>query len=313
MSINFGRLLGEGLIAGIGGYANAKGAENVEARKMDQETKLAGMKQASEMAIQKAKQAMARPEISNVHATDDNGNPVDRSLKQNFDPNANDGQGGWTETTLGEAPVPRKPITYHNVINGGNEVTMRDDPNDGSSTAVGAPGPRFNPRVAADPAAAMDLFVQKQSLLDDIKTKAAEAASSAKNKRQALALSDKTAHQFEASLVDPMTGAPAADAKKIRNETYLAKGINPTDYNADEQFRAALVNEHLGALGDDPIAPVTKKSIFSTTQASADSTAKSDKASKGSAENPIDYTPGMPKPPTGSHVRKPDGSVVVVQ
>lgn len=33
----------------------------------------------------------------------------------------------------------------------------------------------------------------------------------------------------------------------------------------------------------------------------------------GSAQNPIPYTPGMSKPPPGTYVRKPDGSVVVVQ
>lgn len=264
IKMDWGNALMGGLLAGIAGYAQEKGQEKRDATIAEREQELQRMKATSAAATERAKQAMARPVVSSYDDMDEQGNPIKKTIKQTFDPNANGGQGGWTETALGAGPAEAKPPVTRNVIDGSMESTQQWNPKTKTWDAIGAPGPRFNPQVSGDgiSAAARDftfynsLSPDEQSKYDRMRRGTDPDAPEKK--------ADMKAREETTSAVRDLSKMDQYD----RNAALAASGVATNTDHALDTYRANTLYNNQTTMGVKPFKSVSGGTGTSAPQAS---------------------------------------------
>ena len=318
IKMNWGNALAEGLLGGIAGYAGEIGAENKQARANEQELALGKQKADSQMAVERAKMAMAKDSYDSYEATDASGNPVKTTVRNRFNPNKDNGTstlGGYETEVMGSAPVAGKaPQIKMFPIPGDREQNFIVNPDGTQGKSVGESRAIFN----TDPAmAAIAATNNRQAAQFAESEKSRSRSEEQVNTRYA---STEGRRDFDAAM------SKVEDDPKATSALYTKFGIDPGAANANDLLQQKFVNKYTATVGAKPVAAAQPQydpnqvDIHAQETASGPLTeqnapmpaAHAQANAPGSATNPIHYKPGMPKPPSGTHVIRPDGTLVVV-
>lgn len=235
--MNWAGALAEGLLGGIAGYAKGQYAQNEEDKKAQRDADTAAAKAKADMAIHRMELGLAKPEISNIHATDDQGNPVERSISQTFDPTANNGDGGWKQNTLGEAPVPKKPPVTREIQQGNQSTTQQFNEGTGKWDVIGS-GPKWDPRA---PGGGADGLSAKQKEFQTYSNLSPEQRS----------MYDRMNGRADPELEDKKNAnlARAATIKELRDKEMMGTPVTDAD-------RANVLYDNQSIMGVDPFKSV---------------------------------------------------------
>jgi hypothetical protein len=271
-------IFAEGVLGTIAGVAGVIGANRKQAREDEQAKTLEKMKADSAMRLEVSRHALERDSYNTYDTTDAQGNVSAVTTRDHFKP-SKDGMSGGYETDQYDPKTKTWTPQESNYQSAGLPPPGRAaQPTAPSAASTGAPTPALNEQNAplgwlATPPAAPSGW------------SAAPANSG-----------------WSAAPANPESGSgwSAKPENTDSGSGWSAKPAKPANPDAESGWNAAPAKPANSGWSAKPANPDSGSGWSAKPNA------------PGSAANPIRYRPGMPKPPSGTYVIHPDGTLAVV-